>query len=372
MRILFGIPLILVFTCLYPQEQVIYLIGDAGEYTEPGFALQELERKLKIDTNSNSIVIFLGDNIYKKGISSDYGEEKIDIQLSTIADFKGKSIFIPGNHDWKNGRRTGKNSLNRQREYVDSVGVEWGKSIEFFPKDAAPGPVELNYKYIKVLIIDSQWFIRASWLRPFGRRKHKAFWTKLENHLNEAEKNGQWVLLATHHPLYSIGAHGGRKQPLRFIANNLLFPLNLIGLDRAFNQDIPQPVYKSFRKKLLKVILSSNLSGKKVFYAAGHEHNLQVQQHNSIGFFHIVSGSGSKGSHYNASRVDTRTNRGTTMIFPEFIRETWENPALGYIKMLVYEDKMEIVVKEVYDEKGEVKFQWIKPISFQAGEKNWE
>ena len=65
--------------------------------------------------------MFLGDNIYPKGMPADKNdptreeaEKKITLQLEIAKNFKGKTIFIPGNHDWYNGLK----GLNEQEKFV--------------------------------------------------------------------------------------------------------------------------------------------------------------------------------------------------------------------------------------------------------------
>ena len=41
----------------------VFLVGDAGDHTEPGITLRNLEAELI--KNPNSAVVFLGDNSYK-------------------------------------------------------------------------------------------------------------------------------------------------------------------------------------------------------------------------------------------------------------------------------------------------------------------
>ncbi|MCB4235269.1 hypothetical protein LDL59_09705 [Kaistella anthropi] len=79
-----------------------YLIGDAGNADQQS-AQSILEQfKTHLDSaGSNSTVLFLGDNIYPKGLPKEEGKdrklaiEKLDDQISLVKNFKGKTIFIP-------------------------------------------------------------------------------------------------------------------------------------------------------------------------------------------------------------------------------------------------------------------------------------
>lgn len=81
----------------------LYLIGDAGS---PGGnpSLDMLKQKLDSESK-NAGVIFLGDNIYERGMplkgsnERKEAEEIIDSQINTVVQFDGDKFFIPGNHD---------------------------------------------------------------------------------------------------------------------------------------------------------------------------------------------------------------------------------------------------------------------------------
>ena len=97
-------------TGAFQNEDIVhsfYLIGDAGnsDIGTKSNALQALEKVLK-SASKQSTVLFLGDNIYPKGMpdkSSEnraFAEHQLNVQTDIVKDFKGDAIFIPGNHDW--------------------------------------------------------------------------------------------------------------------------------------------------------------------------------------------------------------------------------------------------------------------------------
>ena len=67
--------------------------------------------------------MWLGDNIYPVGLAPNNslyhkdGRQKLEAQLNKMTGFKGKTYFIPGNHDWYAFGRIG---LRRQEMLVDS------------------------------------------------------------------------------------------------------------------------------------------------------------------------------------------------------------------------------------------------------------
>ena len=157
---------------LYAQKQSfsLYLIGDAGEPTLPTNGLKELLQK-KYDPSVQSVVIFLGDNIYPKGLpaADENGraeaESILKAQLNLLEGFNSDIYFIPGNHDWKKGQRGGLKQINNEEAWIDSLHND---KIHFQPEEGCPGPVEVPLgKDAVLVIIDSQWFLHP-WDKPEG------------------------------------------------------------------------------------------------------------------------------------------------------------------------------------------------------------
>ena len=297
----------------------MYLIGDAGNDSPeiPDPVLKYLKVKLEQETE-NSSILFLGDNIYPSGmppkedslkrISAEY---RMDSQLEILSKFKGRPIFIPGNHDW---RTWGKEGLKRQERYVQKHIRKQRDQPEkedeqdyFLPLDGCSGPevVELNDNVV-VIVVDSQWWL-ADWNKQpkmndgceIKNREHFLF--VFENVVRKY-RNKQLVI-AMHHPVYTYGPHGGRftpKQhlfPLTEFKPNLFVPLPVIGsIATTFRatvgsrQDVANGSYKKMKKGLLA---AANKNGQFIF-ASGHEHTLQYIEDNNHKY--IVSGSGSKRS----------------------------------------------------------------------------
>ena len=88
-------------------EHSFYLIGDGGNsplgtQTE---TIKDFSLGLEI-ASKNSTALFLGDNIYPAGLPKkehpqrEFAEHQLNVQTKSVENFKGKAIFIPGNHDW--------------------------------------------------------------------------------------------------------------------------------------------------------------------------------------------------------------------------------------------------------------------------------
>ncbi|MCE7064214.1 metallophosphoesterase [Dyadobacter sp. CY326] len=300
-------------------KHTMYLIGDAGNDSPESRApvLEYLKTKLETESK-NSSAIFLGDNIYEYGMppaedSSDrkVAEYRITSQLETLDKFKGRPVFLPGNHDW---RGWGVKGLKRQEKFVDNYinekrGVKNKEDYEdyFLPLDGCSGPeaIELNDNVV-IIVVDSQW-----WLTDWDRdskindgceiRNREQFRFVFENVVRKYRN--KHVVFAMHHPPYTYGPHGGRftiKQhifPLTELNPDLWIPLPGLGSISALfratigsKQDMANKHYKDLRTA---VMAGAKKNGKFIF-ASGHEHALQFIENDGQAF--IVSGSGSKTS----------------------------------------------------------------------------
>lgn len=272
----------------------VFLAGDAGKDTAANPLLLALKEELK--KNTQSAVIFLGDNIYPQGfLEKNTGKHLLEkkrllSQLQILSDYKGSAFFIPGNHDWRIGKLNGKKSVKQQGAYVNSWcagNLKLCNKDVFFPKPGESGPetVLLNPK-LRLVMIDTQW-----WLHPFESNKFERnlFLMKLDSVLALAASNNEKVIVAAHHPVFSNGRHAKNRQPARFILTYTPFRLfGLLGLNRLLVQDLPQPKYRKLRQSLLAIF--EKYPG--IIYAAGHEHNLQLFKDKDD--LYLVSGSASK------------------------------------------------------------------------------
>ena len=298
-------------------EHTMFLIGDAGNSKNGGVApaLQLLRKKLD-KAGKESSVIFLGDNIYPAGMPPKSEEEdrkscesKLDAQLSTLENFKGRPIFIPGNHDW---RTYGLKGVKRQEKYIEkklNKGIEDEDDWEnyFLPDNGCGGPelVELTDNVV-VIIIDSQWFLKDWDTEPeindgCEAKSRKVFQFLMEETLRKYRRKN--VVLAMHHPLYSNGPHGGYftvKQhifPLTDLDEHSYVPLPVIGSLVAFlrgtigtKSDLSHHKYQEFKETIL---FGAKKNGRFIL-ASGHEHNLQYIEADNQ--YQIISGNGSKKS----------------------------------------------------------------------------
>ena len=295
----------------------MYLIGNAGN-DSPGNqspVLKYLKSRLTAESK-NSSVLFLGDNIYENGmppkedsVLRQEAEYRINAQLQTLDDFKGRPIFLPGNHDW---RGWGLKGLKREENYIENyLNSRRGKTDKdefenyFLPDDGCSGPevVELNDQLV-VLVVDSQW-----WLTDWDKEptindgcdvKNRATFKFVFENLVRKYKNKN-VVIALHHPPYTYGEHGGNftvKQhlfPLTTFSPNLYVPLPVIGSIAALfrssigpKQDVSNQYYKDLKAGMMAGVRKNG----SFIFASGHENTLQFIESERQQF--IVSGSGSK------------------------------------------------------------------------------
>lgn len=282
---------------LKPQDKEtsmkVYMIGDAGklENNEASAALKALENEIK-NANTLDLLLFLGDNIYPKGIlDSDSPEGKtaeliINSQINIAKKFPGRVIFIPGNHDWYSGI----SGLKQQEKLVEKA---LGKNT-FLPENGCPiKKVKINNETI-LLVVDSQWYV-TNWDKHPTVNDNCDIKTRtdfLDEFRSEIKKaRGKTVLVAIHHPMFTGGAHGGQysfsdhMKPLPVLGSLKNLLRNTSGIS---NTDLSNTFYNELKRNLVAASLQNDF----VIFISGHEHSLQYFVKDNIR--QIISGSGSK------------------------------------------------------------------------------
>jgi len=293
----------------------VYLLGDIKNSTKGRNNLTLLKTHID-EENDQSAVILLGDIIYPLGLpdSSDAGfdDAKRDLNnvLKTFDSFKGELIVIPGNHDWARGRQQGWENLKNLEEYIEKNS---GPGNAFLPDHGCPGPVEVELSNdLTLIIFDSQWWFHKH-IKPgsdgeCGFTDEEEIFIQIEDALRR--NRDKKVIFATHHPLFSVGKHGGHFPasyllfPLLEIKNWLYLPLPgfiYVGYRKYLGniQDLAHPEYQIFKETLLNILKEYP----NVVYAAGHEHNLQYFQKDSL--HHIISGGGGDASYISRKKKKT-------------------------------------------------------------------
>ena len=307
--------LFFLFTSLvsFSQKEVtyrLYLIGDTGapvlEGNDPvlSFLKKEIDKESK-----KSAIVYLGDNIYHNGMppkddpKRGIAESKLNIQLDNLKDFRGEIYFIPGNHDWNDAKKGGLSYIKAQEKYIEKY-LDNGDIM--IPDKGCPGPeIKKLGKDVVLFAMDSQWWLHPHEDMESFEKCNNISTTEIIQELKDRldQYEDRFVVIAFHHPLYTNGSHNGHytfKQmlfPLTDLNKKMFIPLPGLGFLYPFyrsafgaKQDLPHPLYQSFKAEILEALKGYN----NVIIASGHEH---AQQYFKRGENHyVVSGSGSKTS----------------------------------------------------------------------------
>ena len=293
-----------------PVVQRIFLVGDAGELQDGHHPVCDWLKSHVNWNDSSNVLIYLGDNIYPRGMPSegdaglDEARKILDYQASVVAGKSARAFFVPGNHDWKQGRPGGWQQLKNEEAYLSSLGLP---NVEMLPGGGCPGPVAVTVGDKVVLVaMDSQWWLQDPTDRPgelsaCDCKDEKAITNALKDIISTYPD--KLIVLAMHHPLYTHGEHGGYytlKQhifPLTDLKSGLFIPLPVVGSIYPISrgvfgnvQDTKNPKYKDLREQVEDIIRGHS----NVVHVAGHEHTLQLLEHDSV--YYVVSGAGSKDS----------------------------------------------------------------------------
>jgi len=332
-------------------DHTFYLIGDAGNanLNEELSHFKLLKTELS-KAHKNSTLLFLGDNLYEKGLpkknhpNREISEHRLNAQINLVDNFKGETIFIPGNHDYYSN---GIEGLKREEKYITD---KLGKN-SFFPKDGCPlKKIDLSDDLV-LIIVDSQWYLENWNNNPTMNddcdiKTRDLFFEEFESLIKKNES--KTTIVAMHHPLFSNGSHGGQfsfKSQFHPVNNKIPLPIigtfaNILRKTSGLSvQDMNNKVYMELKNRI--VTLSQKTE--KVIFVSGHEHNLQYILQDNIP--QIVSGSGSKTS---AARVINGSE--------------FSYGGLGYAKIIIHKngaatvyfyreinDKQELIFKkEIY------------------------
>ncbi|QNL50504.1 metallophosphoesterase [Olivibacter sp. SDN3] len=284
----------------------VIFVGDAGEINHQQETIIPMAAELSIPNKTT--VLFLGDNIYPRGMGLEGAPEETDTQdilRSQYEPMRAKNIpvyFIPGNHDWD---RMGKKGLAKVIAQGKFLETQQDSLLKLIPPNGCPDPVEIPLTDDLVIIAyDSEW-----WLFPH-EKQNTAIECDCETEKDVLEKmeelrynnRDKTILLASHHPFVSYGVHGGYYSwqdhlfPFTVLNNKLFIPLPGLGslypLLRSTvflnPEDMQHPAYKKLREEVTDVFEQFP----NIIYVAGHEHGLQLNKQGDI--LQVVSGAGAK------------------------------------------------------------------------------
>lgn len=317
-------------------ETTLFLIGDAGS---PDLDGEPVFRALAADVAAaaSPVIVFLGDNVYPRGIPLDDADDRLDAerrlaaQIAIATETGAEAIFVPGNHDWDFAGEGRRERLMRAERFGRSIG---GDLVRFLPNASCPGPeaVDLGTR-TRLIVLDTQW-----WLFPdpvedvpatCENRSREDVTAALRRLLEGAGE--RHVVVAGHHPLATRGPHGGY-----FTLRQHIFPLTdkfgwawipLPGIGSLYpiarrmgisDQDLAGSLNRRMREAFESVFRERP----PLVYAAGHEHSLQLSSATAAKW-HVVSGAGNHGH-------TTPVGRGGGTVFA--------TSASGYVRLDIARD----------------------------------
>ncbi len=268
----------------------VFLIGDAGAPALGGEPVLDALSALLAAGPDSSLVIFLGDNIYPRGLPAPgaagrrEAERRLDTQLHAAATGSARAVFVPGNHDWDKSGPRGLAAIRRQGERIAEVS---GGRSRLLPSNGCPGPAIEDIGSLRVIYLDTEWWLTGH--TKGGRADGCAAGTQDEVlvELGRAigEAGARPVIVAGHHPLLTGGEHGGYFSPgdhlfpLRKLHSALWLPLPLIGSlypvirgAGVSSEDVHGGRYVRLRAALDSLYAEHP----PLLHVAGHEHSLQL------------------------------------------------------------------------------------------------
>ena len=288
--------------------ETIFLVGDAGEPDPrlPATVLDSLAAQ-SAAAGPHVTILFLGDNIYPAGMvepaAANYPDalRRLDAQVRVVPS-GATGIFLPGNHDWSDGGQggffgaataaDGLYIVRREAALLSERPRNPGATVLMLPQNGCPGPVVVNKERVRLILIDTQWWLHNYIVRDSlsGVRCGTTTVGEITQAIRDslrATRPGQSVIVAGHHPLLTGGIHGGycgAFAMLRRWANT--------------SQDLFGKSYTMLRDSLNRALSTRP----PLIYAAGHDHNLQVIRGRTTSYV-LVSGAGSVGKGECAARL---------------------------------------------------------------------
>ncbi len=250
-------------------------------------------------TPEKTSIVFLGDNMYPDGMTEQKQHEapmRLGPQIEAVKSTNTHGLFIPGNHDWTNGKEEGYRALLAQEKYINEA---LSHPPKFLPQGGSPGPVVLELPkstpVVRIIVLDTQW-----WLHQHEKPQKSS--EKIIAELKTALDTELPVIVVGHHPLQSYGVHGGFYDwkahlfPGRVSKKWLWVPVPIVGslypLVRWHLVRSDQDLNGARNKNMVSQLNAAFSTAKKtslLIYASGHEHSLQVLKGDATDYL-LVSG----------------------------------------------------------------------------------
>jgi hypothetical protein len=310
---------------LVPQSVVSLSAVGAAAPKSPSDDVLRVGRLLKdlvtSDPDVPVSVVFLGDNVYDRGVAPEEPEPEscwaLFRQLEAacgglVADCQAERIvFVPGNHDWNskiNVDRDGAKRVCAESRMIRTLAGDAPATLEPQPHLGCPGPAALDLpldggRAVRLIAIDTEaalqgseqgCAVEGSSAEPDAVcRDHEGLTAELWRLVQDGDPHS--VLVAGHHPLRTFGPHGGHFEAgsLPDILASLLRPT------LRHRQDVFGEANMELRRAIRRGLGEFGDGGlpqarRPLAYIAGHEHSLQVIRESDSRPWYLVSGSGAK------------------------------------------------------------------------------
>jgi len=281
----------------------------------------------RISPGAVPLIVWLGDNVYERGVPRDPGEEgykngeltpvgleyvqaaaTVVVQAQVALEGKANAVFVAGNHDWDQAVTRGPEGRERVieegeviRRYVEERRVHGalpdGLQIRMLPAGGCPGPAAVDVPVaadarVRVAAIDTEWLltddpdkgcVTGGRCKPCSPGKAEDVYAALGKMSRETGPHDSMLVVA-HHPLETYGLHGAQF----FWWNPKSWP-RWLGLS---HEDMPHKSNRRLRAGLASAFDAER--GEPLLYAAGHDHSLQLLRLDGHGPYVAISGSASK------------------------------------------------------------------------------
>tara|TARA_B100001167_G_scaffold190996_1_gene159630 strand:- start:14290 stop:17916 length:3627 start_codon:yes stop_codon:yes gene_type:complete len=273
-----------------------FIIGNLGaDKKGPNKTLLNAFYELQLKSAAkNDYLVLAGDNIYPNVGKKQDTEEQLDPLIKLIKEFQGKTLIIPGEHEWNDRDVKGLEAIE------DLIEEKMGKDNNFQPENGCPLEVIDVDEETEIIIADSQWYIENWSTQPGFNDKcaiktREQFLTLLKDEARKARHKN--VILVMHHPLYSNGIYGGEMSTRSFYrpsAENAFIPGAgfLWAFARTQGGISKQDQFNPLMNELMHEIKLMSIGLPRLFVVSAHEQSLQYIENKNIR--QIISGTAAK------------------------------------------------------------------------------